>query len=225
MIEAVIFDCDGVLIDSEILSFAVDEKLLPDYGVTITTGELARDFGGVTYGEMVAALNERFGANIETVSYQKRCEAELVRTFETELRAIEGIHDLLENLSAPFALASGSDLARLDQCLRLTNLAGFFEDRVFSAEQVKRGKPAPDVFLLAAKTCGWTPAHSLVIEDSPSGVVAAKAAGMQSVGFLGGAHRSDEDADILRDAGAVHVAGNSTELCGYLHQIGVISAI
>jgi len=225
MIQHIIFDCDGVLIDSEILSFAVDEKLLPDYGVTITASELARDFGGVTYGEMIAALNERFGANIEAVSYQERCEAELARAFETDLRAIEGIPELLASLTVPFALASGSDLARHDKCLRLTNLAGFFEDRMFSAEQVKRGKPAPDVFLLAAKTCGWMPDHCLVIEDSPSGVLAAKAAGMQSVGFLGGAHRSAADADILHDAGATYVASNSTELRGYLHQIGVISAI
>ncbi|WP_417835656.1 HAD family hydrolase [Thalassospira tepidiphila] len=224
MIQHIIFDCDGVLIDSEILSFAVDEKLLPDYGVTITASELARDFGGVTYGEMIAALNTRFSTDIDAVSYQERCEAELVRTFETELRAIAGIPDLLTKLSVPIALASGSDLARLDQCLRLTSLEGFFEDRVFSAEQVARGKPAPDVFLLAASSCGWRPEKCLVIEDSPSGIVAAKAAGMQSVGFLGGAHRSDADADILRDAGAEYVAGNSADLHSYLQGLGLISA-
>ncbi|KXJ51198.1 MAG: hypothetical protein AXW12_17420 [Thalassospira sp. Nap_22] len=224
MIQHIIFDCDGVLIDSEILSFAVDEKLLPDYGVTITASELARDFGGVTYGEMIAALNTRFSADIDAVSYQERCEAELARTFETHLRAIAGIPDLLTNLAVPIALASGSDLARLDQCLRLTSLEGFFEDRVFSAEQVARGKPAPDDFLLAASSCGWLPGHCLVIEDSPSGIVAAKVAGMQSVGFLGGAHRSDADADILRDAGAEYVAGNSAELHRYLQGLGLISA-
>lgn len=224
MIQHIIFDCDGVLIDSEILSFAVDEKLLPDYGVTITASELARDFGGVTYGEMIAALNTRFSADIDAISYQERCEAELTRTFQTDLRAISGISDLLAGLSVPIALASGSDLARLDQCLRLTGLDGFFEDRVFSAEQVARGKPAPDVFLLAASSCGWMPENCLVIEDSPSGVLAAKAAGMRSVGFLGGAHRSNSDADILRDAGAEYVAGNSSELHRYLQDFGLISA-
>ena len=224
MIQHIIFDCDGVLIDSEILSFAVDEKLLPDYGVSITASELARDFGGVTYGEMIAALNTRFGSDIDAISYQQRCEAELARTFEIDLRAIAGIPELLSGLSVPFALASGSDLARLNQCLRLTNLAGFFEDRVFSAEQVARGKPAPDVFLLAASSCGWMPENCLVIEDSPSGIHAAKAAGMPSVGFLGGAHRSNSDAYILRDAGAEHVAGNSTELHSYLQHLGLISA-
>ncbi|WP_297002164.1 MULTISPECIES: HAD family hydrolase [unclassified Thalassospira] len=224
MIQHIIFDCDGVLIDSEILSFAVDEKLLPDYGVKITASELARDFGGVTYGEMIAALNTRFSADIDAVSYQERCEAELARTFQTDLQAIAGIPDLLTKLSVPIALASGSDLARLDQCLRLTSLEGFFEDRVFSAEQVARGKPAPHVFLLAASSCGWRPEKCLVIEDSPSGIVAAKAAGMQSVGFLGGAHRSDADADILRDAGAEYVAGNSADLHRYLQDFGLISA-
>ena len=219
MISNVIFDCDGVLIDSEILSFAVDEKLLPEYGVTITASELACDFGGVTYREMIATLNERFRVDIDAVSYQERCEAELARTFETDLQAIAGIHDLLANVSVPFALASGSDLARLDQCLRLTNLAGFFEDRVFSAEQVKRGKPAPDVFLLAAETCGWMPEHCLVIEDSPSGILAAKAAGMQSVGFLGGAHRSEQDRAMLRDAGAQFVCENSAALAALLGKL------
>ena len=168
-------------------------------------------------------FNARFNAKIEAVSYQERCETELARAFETELRAIAGIPDLLTHISIPVALASGSDLARLDQCLRLTNLAGFFEDRVFSAEQVARGKPAPDVFLLAASSCGWRPGKCLVIEDSPSGIHAAKAAGMQSVGFLGGAHRSAADGDILRDAGAGYVAGNSTELRGYLQDLGLIS--
>jgi len=212
MIKHIIFDCDGVLIDSEILSFAVDQKLLPDYGVSITASELARDFGGVTYGEMIAALNGRFGADIEAVSYQERCEAELARTFETDLRAIAGIPDLLAGLSVPIAVASGSDLARLEQCLALTNLTPFFEDRVFSAEQVARGKPAPDVFLLAAQTCGWVPEHCLVIEDSPSGVIAAKAAGMRSVGFLGGAHRSAADAKVLFEAGAKHVVDDAAVL-------------
>ncbi|MBX2832031.1 MAG: HAD-IA family hydrolase [Rhodospirillales bacterium] len=177
MISNIIFDCDGVLIDSEILSFAVDEKLLPDHGITMSASELARDFGGVAYGEMVSALNDRFGTSINAQIYQERCEAELARTFETDLRAIAGMADLLSALPVPFALASGSDLARLEQCLALTGLADFFEDRIFSAEQVKRGKPAPDVFLLAAKTCDWVPETCLVIEDSPSGIVAARSAG------------------------------------------------
>ena len=219
MISNIIFDCDGVLIDSEILSFAVDERMLASYGVTITGAELARDFGGVTYGEMVVVLNDRFGVSIDPKSYQQRCEAELARTFETDLRAIEGMHDLLADLSVPFALASGSDLARLDQCLRLTNLAHFFEDRVFSAEQVDRGKPAPDVFLLAATSCGWSPEHCLVIEDSPSGILAAKAAGMHSVGFLGGAHRSEQDRAMLRDAGAQFMCENSAALAALLEKL------
>ncbi|MEQ8286244.1 HAD family hydrolase [Thalassospira sp.] len=222
MISNIIFDCDGVLIDSEILSFAVDEKMLPENGVTITAGDLAREFGGVTYGEMVAALNERFGTEIDPKRYQERCEAELSRTFETELRAIPGMRDLLTRLTVPIALASGSDLARLDQCLALTGLADFFDGRIFSAEQVARGKPAPDVFLFAAAQSGWQAAQCLVIEDSPSGIIAARAAGMRSVGFLGGAHRSLEDYGILRDAGAEYVAGNSDDLHNCLRDFGLV---
>lgn len=222
MIKHIIFDCDGVLIDSEILSFAVDERMLPEYGITLDVSELARSFGGVAYREMVADLNARFDVAIDPVAYQERCEAELARTFETDLRAIAGMRELVADLSAPFALASGSDLARLDQCLGLTDFADLFGDHIFSAEQVARGKPAPDVFLLAAKSCGWSPESCLVIEDSPSGVVAAGAAGMRSVGFLGGAHRTASDADILRDAGAEYVAGNSADLRGYLRDLGLV---
>jgi len=223
MISNIIFDCDGVLIDSEILSFAVDEKMLPDHGITMSATELARDFGGVAYGEMVSTLNARFGTSINAQMYQQRCEAELARTFETDLRAITGMADLLSDLPVPFALASGSDLARLDQCLALTGLMDFFEGRIFSAEQVKRGKPAPDVFLLAAKTCDWAPETCLVIEDSPSGIVAARSAGMRSVGFLGGSHRNLEDDVILRDAGAEYVAGNSADLHSYLQDLGLMA--
>lgn len=223
MIKHIIFDCDGVLIDSEILSCAVDERMLPEYGITLDAAELARSFGGVAYREMVVDLNARFDVDIDPVAYQERCEAELARTFETDLRAIAGMRELVADLTAPFALASGSDLARLDQCLGLTDFADFFGDRIFSAEQVTRGKPAPDVFLLAAKSCGWVPESCLVIEDSPSGVIAAHAAGMRPVGFLGGAHRTSADADILRDAGAEYVAGNSADLRGYLRDLGLVS--
>ncbi|WP_336079997.1 HAD family hydrolase [Thalassospira sp. CH_XMU1448-2] len=222
MIGNIIFDCDGVLIDSEILSFAVDERMLPEYGITLNATEIARSFGGVAYREMVAELNARFGVNIDPVAYQERCEAELARIFETDLEVVAGMPDLLADLSVPFALASGSDLGRLDLCLGLTGLDGFFQNRIFSAEQVARGKPAPDVFLLAAETCRWSPESCLVIEDSPSGVIAAKAAGMRAVGFLGGAHRSERDGDGLRDVGAEYIAGNSSDLHYYLRDLGLI---
>jgi HAD superfamily hydrolase (TIGR01509 family) len=221
MIKQIIFDCDGVLIDSEILSFAVDERMLAKYGISLDARELARRFGGVTYREMVAGLNARFKVDIDPVAYQERCEAELARTFKTDLRAIAGMPELLADLSVPFALASGSDLARLDLCLGLTGLSDVFKGRIFSAEQVARGKPAPDVFLLAARSCEWQPEKCLVIEDSPSGVVAAGAAGMRCVGFLGGAHRRAQDGDILRDAGAEYVAGNSANLRRYLQDLGL----
>ncbi|WP_417825971.1 HAD family hydrolase [Thalassospira povalilytica] len=223
MTRHIIFDCDGVLIDSEILSFAVDERMLPEYGISLGAAELARTFGGVAYREMVAELNARFGTDIDRAAYQQQCEAELARLFATDLRAIAGMTELLGCLTVPFALASGSDLARLDQCLSITGLSEFFEGRIFSAQQVTRGKPAPDVFLLAARTCGWAPESCLVIEDSPSGVIAAGAAGMRCVGFLGGAHRNAGDEGILRDAGAEYVAGSSADLHRYLRELGLIS--
>ncbi|WP_339860824.1 HAD-IA family hydrolase [Thalassospira alkalitolerans] len=224
MIELVIFDCDGVLIDSEVLSFAVDTQVLAGHGIEMTADVLARRYGGVSYGEMIAQLNDQHTTAIDAVAYQAECEGVLEGLFETDLRAISGISDVLKSLAVPCCVASASDLARLDKCLGVTGLLEFFGPRIFSVEEVKHGKPAPDIFLHAANECGFTPERSIVIEDSPAGIVAAQAAGMRAVGFLGGGHRSPEDADILMDAGAEDVVGNGAELHRYLANIGLVMA-
>ncbi|WP_339777636.1 HAD family hydrolase [uncultured Thalassospira sp.] len=221
MISCVIFDCDGVLIDSEILSFAVDERVLAGHGIKMSAAQIAQDFGGISYGEMVAMLNDRFGTQLDPADYQQTCEGILADIFKADLCAIDGIAGVLAEMRVPICVASGSDLARLAMCLDITGLDGFFADKVFSAQQVEKGKPAPDVFLFAAQRMAVLPQHCLVIEDSPSGVMAARAAGMQVVGFLGGAHRHHGDAVLLHDAGAPHVVASGDELLQYVRDLGL----
>ncbi|WP_073955388.1 HAD family phosphatase [Thalassospira sp. TSL5-1] len=221
MIDCIIFDCDGVLIDSEILSFAVDQQILAGYGINLQPDEIARDFGGISYGEMVSTLNERFDMALDAAHYQQQCEDILYDVFRRELRAIDGMANVLENLRVPVCVASGSDLDRLALCLGITQLENFFKNRVFSAQQVAKGKPAPDLFLFAAKQMGISPHHCLVIEDSPSGVVAANRAGMQAVGFLGGRHRQNADPALLHDAGACHVVASGDALLSCLRDMGL----
>ena len=221
MIDCVIFDCDGVLIDSEILSFAVDQRVLAGYGIDLHRDDIARDFGGISYGEMVAILNERFDASLDAEHYQKQCEDILYDVFARELRAIDGMAKVLAELQVAVCVASGSDLDRLALCLGITGLEKFFKNRVFSAQQVAKGKPAPDLFLFAAEKMAKTPPQCLVIEDSPSGVIAANRAGMRAVGFLGGRHRQNADPALLYDAGAYHVVGSGDALLSHLRDLGL----
>lgn len=221
MINLVIFDCDGVLIDSEVLSFAVDVQILAGYGIEVSSDDLARRFGGVSYAGMVDSLNNDHATAIDAVQYQKECEYLLGSLFETDLRAIGGIDAVLKSLDVPVCVASGSDLARLDTCLENTGLLDFFGARIFSVEEVANGKPAPDIFLHAACECSAKPENCLVIEDSPAGIIAARAAGMRSVGFLGGGHRNPQDAEMLMQAGAEDVVGDASELHRYLANLGL----
>src|SRR5262249_26977037 len=136
--------------------------------------------------------------------------------YEGELRAIAGVADLLAALEMPRCVASNSHIDRVRHALTLTQLIGFFEPHLFSASMVAHGKPAPDLFLLAAKTLGISPEQCLVIEDSFSGVAGARAAGMRVVGFTGGGHCRPGHAERLRDAGCTAVFATMPEFAGYL---------
>lgn len=145
-------------------------------------------------------LPEGFVANRRALN-RKRVEA--------ELEAVVGVHDFLARHAAiPSCIASSSTFEWLEFCLARFGLEGDFAGRLFSGTEVEHGKPAPDLFLLAARTLGHAPADTWVIEDSPAGVQAGVAAGMTVVGFTGGSHAGDGHADLLRAAGAHHVAAD-----------------
>jgi HAD superfamily hydrolase (TIGR01509 family) len=222
MTDLIIFDCDGVLIDSEILSSKVDAIVLAEYGMTLSADQAARDYGGVAYPEMIAMINETYDLRIDGATYQAQCEDRLEVVFREHLSAIAGMSDLLAGLNVPFCIASGSSYERLGLCLGIAGLDHFFDGKLVSAEDVTNGKPAPDIFLLAAERNAVDPTRCLVIEDAPAGIQGAIAAGMSAVGFVGGSHRSSDDGEMLRKAGASEIFADTGALQHWLAGQGLM---
>lgn len=184
---ALIFDCDGVLIDSEPLSVAELGRTLRQAGARITDADIYDRMIGRPVAEIVAMVDDEEG--VDATPLLPAYRARLRTRFEDDLRAIPGIHAALAALpDGPRAVASSSTTARLEHSLRLTGLWDAFAPHVYSATQVARGKPAPDLFLYAADRLGVRAADCIVIEDSPAGIAAARAAGMRVVAFTGGGH-------------------------------------
>ncbi len=205
-----IFDCDGVLVDSEPLSCALDAELLTQCGVPYTAAEVARDFTGVSLKDQITRIEAERGVRLPD-DFRERLNRALFARFETELKPVEGVRDAILSLPFPRCVASSSAPERIALSLRVTGLADLF-DHVFSSTQVLRGKPAPDLFLFAADRMNTRPEECVVVEDSTAGVQAAVAAGMRVIGFTGGGHCGPDHADKLRQAGATAIVARMADL-------------
>jgi HAD superfamily hydrolase (TIGR01509 family) len=206
----IIFDCDGVLVDSELLSCRCLSDILAGYGIDLGMDEALELF----VGRSVAAVREYYEARGKPLpdTFPVDLKARVRETFAASLLPIEGVGAVLQRLQLPICVASSSDLDRVALSLGITGLSGFFTGRLYSAQMVKRGKPAPDLFLHAAAAMGVEPGRTLVIEDSVSGVTAARTAGMAVWGFTGGAHYASRDGRaILQAAGADRVFAHMSE--------------
>ena len=197
-IRLVIFDCDGVLVDSEPIALAVLREAIAEKGLDLDHATVQRRFQGRTLDAVVAAL-ALDGVDFDGAA-QDAMNARLYARFSEELRPLAGISVLINRLSVPFCVASSSRTERLRHALATTGLAARFEGRVFSADAVARGKPHPDLFLLAAREMGMSPDVCLVIEDSVAGLQAARAAGMAAIGLAAGGHLAGEARQALQEA-------------------------
>ena len=203
--DAIIWDCDGVLIDSEVLACRVSADFYTRAGFPLTAPEYIRRFAGQSVAQIAATVRNETGKDLTSTIDWTRKDAVREALFEAELFAVAGIEELLADLRArrlPMAVGSGSSLRRLEHSLRVARLWDTFAPHVYSTEQVARGKPAPDVFLLAAEKLGINADRCLVVEDSHHGTHAGKTAGMTVYGFVGASHCTPETADNLRAAGA-----------------------
>ena len=209
-IRAVIFDMDGCLVDSEPMSLETLAELMAAEGLHATPDDLRKRFLGMSIQAIVRHLARALDRD-DLPDFARAFEERLLARYPAELRVIPGIPALLDDLAArgvAVAIATGSSVRRLGITLEVAGLADRFGDRIFSAEQVRRGKPAPDLFLLAADRLGVPPDACAVMEDSPHGIAGAVAAGMRAVGFTGGTHLEgmrDDHARRLADAGAAVV--------------------
>jgi HAD superfamily hydrolase (TIGR01509 family) len=183
----IISDCDGVLVDSEPISIAVLLDVLARAGHVMDEETAYRLFLGRSMATTIELLRNDFGF-VVTSDHLDQARTALNERFRRELKPIPGVRNALGKLSAPRCIASSSKPERIRLSLSLTGLLDQFEPHIYSAAMVERGKPAPDLFLHAARDMGAEPGRCLVIEDSPAGVEAAKAAGMGVFGFTGGSH-------------------------------------
>lgn len=209
--DLVIFDCDGVLINSEELASEICIEAVKEVGLSLTMHEYADRYAGNPVAEIWKMVERDAGRPLPE-GFQGRVDKMVFARFSTELAVIHGVVDVLEAIRQPRCVASSTQLPRLKENLGKVGLLEHFDPHVFSGSQVKRGKPAPDVFLYAASQMGADPGQCIVIEDSLTGVTAARRAGMNVIGFCGGGHASPGLRQRLRDAGALHVAETMQEI-------------
>jgi HAD superfamily hydrolase (TIGR01509 family) len=203
--ELVIFDCDGVLIDSELLALRAVVACLAEYGIAVPEEEILERYTGISTAGMVADIETRFGCALP--DFEARERRRLSALFSGELRAIEGIERVLDSLACAVCVASSGTPERLRLGLSCVGLYDRLSPYIFSATMVARGKPAPDLFLYAAKQMSVAPSRCLVIEDSLPGVAAAVAAGMTAIGFTGGAHcRPGHDTRLYAEGAKIVIA-------------------
>ncbi len=214
-----IFDCDGVLVDSETIALARTRGALARLGLKFDEEQARDQFLGVSAQTMRAIAEVALGGPLP-IDFQEELALEIMREFERSLRGIEGIREAVAALGAPVCVASSSSHERVRASLRIVGYDDLFERSVFSSSDVARGKPAPDLLLLAASSFGVEPSDCLVIEDSVPGVIAARSAGMTVFGFTGGAHAKGEAyRKRLTNAGACLVFDDMRELRAHvLHE-------
>jgi beta-phosphoglucomutase-like phosphatase (HAD superfamily) len=212
--DAVIFDCDGVLVDSEVIAIEVELALLADCGLTYDPGDFRRRFMGLNERAFFAALEadslaivgrplpESFGDAVRA-GHHEGCR--------NRLTEVAGAARAIAALSLPIAVASSSGAAFLAEKLHLTDLKAAFHPHIYSADLVENGKPHPDIFLHAAEALGADPARCLALEDSVNGVKSALAAGMTCWGFAGGGHMDEPSVARLHAAGAARVVADWAE--------------
>lgn len=186
-IDLVIFDCDGVLIDSEVISARMLVTEMRARGLDIDLEYVARHFLGRSYPVVLATIREQFGVVLPP-SFEVEYRERLLAAFERELRIMPGVREVLGQLGRPFCLATSSSALRVKRSLEIVGLDDVFGGSITTASEVAHGKPAPDLFLRAAGKMGAAAERVLVIEDSANGIAAAKAAGMEVWHFAGGSH-------------------------------------
>ena len=197
------FDCDGVLVDSEVIASEVDAEMLTKAGYEISAAEVNQRFAGLTHVAIHDIVEKEIGHKLPADFLQEQ-EAEVDRRLGRDLKLIEGAREMLETIEGPRCLCSNSTTKRLKIELDRVRLWDQFAPNIFSAVEVgdKKPKPAPNVYQYAARTMGVEPREVLVLEDSVFGIHAAKAAGCRVIGFTGGGHTWLGHADLLIEAGA-----------------------
>ncbi len=210
-IECVIFDCDGVLVDSEIIASQVSLRLLKPYGFHMDIKTYSHRFAGKVEEDILSIIKQDYNLKVPD-DFLSRLRLEIEHALDHELQPIKGVKKTIGSIPVTKAVVSNSRLVRVLSSLKVAGLSEYFGDRVFAAEMVKKPKPAPDVYLYAASQLGVDPARCLVVEDSQSGVTAAHRAGMKVIGFLAASHIPEGHDKVVKEAGAFTTVDHMEEL-------------
>ena len=210
--ELVIFDCDGVLVDSELIALGVTRRRLDAAGLRMTDEETRKRFLGQRLDSVIERIERELGTSLPE-EFPDELSREILSTFARDLKGVEGVRQAVEGLRTRVCVASSSAPERVRHSLRLVGYENLFAPHIFSATEVAEGKPSPDLFLHAARAMGAAPKDCLVIEDSVAGVAAGRAAGMTVFGFVGASHFSPLDKGAhLTAAGAELLFDDMTRL-------------
>ncbi|ANV98953.1 HAD family hydrolase [Bradyrhizobium icense] len=220
--DLVIFDCDGVLVDSEVISCRAHAETLTRHGYPITSEQVFHRFLGRSTRQANIEIEAELGRALPD-DFHLQLQDELYRTFEADLEAIPHIHTALDAIAQPVCVASSGSHQRMRISLGRTRLYDRFAPNIFSASQVSNGKPAPDLFPFAAEQMNVAPERCVVIEDSVPGVTGGRAAGMTVLGFHGGSHCREAYGDRLRAAGAAVIFDDMRQLPDLIAQIGLMA--
>ena len=218
-LDLVIFDCDGVLVDSEVISCRAHAEVLTRHGYPITSEQVFHRFLGRSTRQANIEVEAELGRALPD-DFHVQLQDELFRTFEAELEAVSHIGAALDEIDRAVCVASSGSHQRMRVTLGRTQLYDRFAPNIFSASQVANGKPAPDLFLFAARQMNVAPERCIVIEDSAAGIAGALAAGMPVLGFHGGSHCREGYGKKLQDAGAAMIFDDMRHLPALIARIG-----
>ncbi|MGQ0682965.1 HAD family hydrolase [Bradyrhizobium sp.] len=210
-LDLVIFDCDGVLVDSEVISCRAHAQTLTRHGYPISEEQVLERFLGRSMRQSIHEIEAELGSRLPD-DFHSQVYAEIFRLFATSLQATPHIAEALTEIATPVCVASSGPPEKISTSLNHVGLYERFAPHIFSAVQVRNGKPAPDLFLFAAEQMRAAPARCLVIEDSLAGIEGALAAGMTVLGFHGGSHCGQGYGDRLLAAGAAAVFDDMRQL-------------
>ena len=222
-VELVIFDCDGVLVDSEVISCRAHAETLTLHGYPITSDQVLTRFLGVSDREARQAIEAELGRKLPD-DFETQMKQAALRRYADDLQSIPYVSEAVAAIDLPKCVASSGTPEKIRHGLTCAGLYDLLAPHIFSASQVERGKPAPDLFLFAAGQMQVSPERCVVIEDSIPGITGALAAGMTVLGFHGGSHCRPGYAETLRAVGAIMTFDDMRQLPGLIGQIGTSAA-
>ncbi|MDT1063921.1 HAD-IA family hydrolase [Paracoccus sp. CPCC 101403] len=215
---AILFDCDGVLLDSEPLGCEALAQAITAAGHPMTREQATQIFSGNGADASLAWMEQ---AGLHAQSVFARADELLFEMFDHAIPLIPGIEQIMRDFDLPMAVCSNSNLRRLDRSLVRTSLAARFGPHIYSAEQVARAKPAPDLAIFAAGRLGIRPEQAIFIDDNPHGILCAREAGCLAVGFIGPSEHRANHADVLAAAGADHIVYGMADFHALLRDLSI----